>query len=159
MAKSKVNELASKLNSMKNPLFIGVSIAEVVKLKPFSVSLAGGNIILTEGEELFVCESLKKRTHKASIKGGNIKGELSISNYSEDVSGQVTYATSDGTLSGTLAGSLNGSAEGKATITDIEQSTTGGTITIDPEIKKGELVLVIPTADEQTWIAVDRIGG
>lgn len=132
MGNSKINELASKLNEMKNPSKIGTSIGEVVATEPFTVSIAGGAILLTEGEELRVAEKLKKTKYDATLEwtSGNMAGSATIA----DVG------------SGALA--VTGSS-GKSV----------GKITIDPKVKKGDNILVVPTDSEQTWIAVDRIGG
>lgn len=152
MGRSNVNALAAKLNKMKNIPHIGPCIGKVVKADPLTVSIADGVVQLVEGEELFVCESLKKRTCDAAISGGKLKGDISISNYSETVEGDVSI----GSVSGSLSGTLEGDASGKVEISGISQS--GATkITIDPKAKAGDEILVIPMEGEQAWIAVDRI--
>lgn len=152
MGRSNVNALAAKLNKMKNIPHIGPCIGKVVKADPLTVSIADGVVQLVEGEELFVCESLKKRTCDAAISGGKLKGDISISNYSETVEGDVSI----GSMSGSLSGTLEGGASGKVEISGISQS--GATkITIDPKVKAGDEILVIPMEGEQAWIAVDRI--
>lgn len=152
MGRSNVNALAAKLNKMKNIPHIGPCIGKVVKADPLTVSIADGVVQLVEGEELFVCESLKKRTCDAAISGGKLKGDISISNYSETVEGDVSI----GSVSGSLSGTLEGGASGKVEISGISQS--GATkITIDPKVKAGDEILVIPMEGEQAWIAVDRI--
>lgn len=152
MGRSNVNALAAKLNKMKNIPHIGPCIGKVVKADPLTVSIADGVVQLVEGEELFVCESLKKRTCDAAISGGKLKGDISISNYSETVEGDVSI----GSVSGSLSGTLEGDASGKVEISGISQS--GATkITIDPKVKAGDEILVIPMEGEQAWIAVDRI--
>ena len=133
MQNSNMNALAKKLNSMQNPIIIGPSIGKVTKKSPLTISIAGGKITLTEGEELEVCERLKKVRYDAKFtwEGGsltaNIEGETEDH---KSVTGSVTGAT-------------KGTEEGK--------------ITIDPKIKVGDKLLLIPAADEQTWVAVDRI--
>ena len=135
MQNSNTTALAEMLKGMKNPKLIGISIGEVIKTSPLTVSIASGLIVLTEGEDLNVCEKLKKKKYDAKFtwEGGsltaNITGETADSH--EAVTGSVT-------------GETKGTEEGK--------------ITIDPKIKKGDKVLVVPTVDEQSWIAVDRIG-
>lgn len=152
MGRSNVNALAAKLNKMKNIPHIGPCIGKVVKADPLTVSIADGVVQLVEGEELFVCESLKKRTCDAAISGGKLKGDISISNYSETVEGDVSI----GSVSGSLSGTLEGGASGKVEISGISQS--GATkITIDPKVKAGDEILVIPMEGEQAWIAVGRI--
>lgn len=151
MGRSNVNALAAKLNKMKNIPHIGPCIGKVVKADPLTVSIADGVVQLVEGEELFVCESLKKRTCDAAISGGKLKGDISISNYSETVEGDVSI----GSVSGSLSGTLEGGASGKVEISGISQS--GATkITIDPKVKAGDEVLVIPMEGEQAWIAVEQ---
>ena len=108
MQNSNTNELAKQLKAMRNPKLIGPSIGKVTKAKPLTVSIADGLILLTEGEDLSVCEKLKKKKYAAKF----------------------TW----------------------------EDETKEGHITIDPEIKKDDMVLVVPAADEQSWVAVDRIG-
>lgn len=181
MGRSNVNALAAKLNKMKNIPHIGPCIGKVVKADPLTVSIADGVVQLVEGEELFVCESLKKRTCDAAISGGKLKGDISISNYSETVEGDVSIGSVSGSLNGSitisssstvsgsasysvtgtsllgsLSGTLEGGASGKVEISGISQS--GATkITIDPKVKAGDEILVIPMEGEQAWIAVDRI--
>ena len=135
MANSKMHELAGKINSMKNPAVIGISIGTVVKTDPFTVTVAGEQVILVEGDELFVCRGLKEQTY-------------------EDAS----WEWEDGTLTASISGTT--SVEGESVSGTVDNPTSGsetGTLIIDPGIKPGDLVLVVPTADEQTWIAVDRI--
>lgn len=89
MQNSNLNALAQKLNEMKNPKLIGISVGKVTKKDPLTISIADGHVLLTKGEDLEVCEGITK---------------------------------------------------------------------LDPEIKKDDKVLVVPTADEQSWIVIDRIG-
>lgn len=110
MQNSNLTALAAELNKMKNPKLIGTSIGEVTKADPLTISIAEGLITLTEGEDLSVCEKLKKTEY------------------------EVKYTWESGDL------------------------PSSGKITIDPKVKKGDMVLVIPAADEQSWVAVDRIG-
>lgn len=42
---------------------------------------------------------------------------------------------------------------------DGEKKTIEGTITLDPDIKKNDLIVVVPKHGEQSWIAVGRISG
>ncbi len=133
MQGSNKNRLAGLLNSMKNPELIGPSIGKVTKAKPLTLSIADGKIILTEGEELEVCEKLKKMKYSAewTWTGGSLTAS-------------ITGTTSDDK---SVTGSVTGQTSG----------TEKGNITIDPKIKAGDMILVIPGADEQSWIAVDRI--
>lgn len=114
MPNSKINELARRLEKMKNPAEIGISIGEVIKKDPLTISIAGGLVKLVEGEELEVCENLKERVFE------NVRWE-----WEEDG----------------------------------ETKTREGTITIDPDIKKGDLIVVLPEHGEQSWIAAGRIAG
>ena len=135
MGSSKLNELAVKLNSMKNPSRIGVSIGKVVKTKPLSISIADGAAILVEGEELYVCDSLKEQTYDSS-----------------------EWEWSGGTLEASVTGST--SPEGESVTGSVTGATSGkekGSIKVDPHITKGDMILVVPMVDEQIWIAVDRI--
>jgi len=135
VANSKMHELAGKINSMKNPSVIGISIGTVVKTEPFTVTVAGEQVILVEGDELFVCRGLKEQIY-------------------EDAS----WEWEDGTLTASISGTT--SAEGESVSGAVDNPTSGsetGTLIIDPGINPGDFVLVVPTADEQTWIAVDRI--
>ncbi len=88
MQNSNMNALAKKLNSMQNPIVIGPSIGKVIKKSPLTISIAGGKVTLTKGEELEICEGLAN---------------------------------------------------------------------ISPAIEKDDKIFVVPAADEQTWVAVDRI--
>ena len=135
MANSNIYELANKLNAMKNPSLIGISIGEVINTDPFSVAIAGGQIILVEGEELYVAERLKKKAYAVEF-------EWTEGN----VTANVTWKTSPDSEG--VAGSATGTTSGKEK----------GTVKIDPAVEKGDMVFVVPTADEQTWIAIDRIG-
>lgn len=133
MQRSNVNRLANKLNEFKNPLHVGISVGEVVKKTPLKVAIAGGSIKLTEGEELLVCESLKE--HKVNAKWKWTGGSLTAA---------ITGETNQGdTVTGSVSGATSGTEEGK--------------ITIDPKVKVGDKLLLVPMVDEQTWIAVDRI--
>lgn len=122
MRNSNMHELANKLNQMKNPIHIGPSIAKVVKLEPFTVSIADGLILLTEGEELIVSDQLKNKKYKCKIKADDV------------------------TISG-----MQG--EDSITITDISINQDAE-ITIKPEIKVNDLILVVPLEGEQYWVAV-----
>lgn len=127
MQHSNLNILANNLNNMKNPKRIGTSIGKVVGLSPLTVSIAGGTVLLTEGEELTVSERLKDKTYACSLK----------------ISG------------GTLSGTLNGES---VSITNVSLNNTAE-ITIKPDIQIGDELVVIPMENEQSWIAIDRIGG
>jgi predicted ribosome-associated RNA-binding protein Tma20 len=119
VANSKIKELAGRLNEMKNPSLIGISVGTVINTNPFTLSIADGNILLAQGDVLEVCEALKKR---------RIRCEVSVPVLDN---------------SGAEIGKTDAGAEGY--------------IEIDPEIKKGDQIAVVPTADEQTWIAIGRI--
>jgi len=72
MQQSNLNMLASNLKEMKNPKHIGASIGAVVSISPVTVSIAGGGILLKEGEELHVSDRLKDITLDCVIE---IEGE------------------------------------------------------------------------------------
>lgn len=78
MQNSNLNMLANNLKQMRNPKHIGASIGTVVKVSPLTVSIAGGSILLTEGEELHVSERLKDKKYDCTIKieDGSITGTL-----------------------------------------------------------------------------------
>lgn len=78
MQNSNLNMLANNLKQMRNPKHIGASIGIVVKVSPLTVSIAGGSILLTEGEELHVSERLKDKKYDGTIKieDGSITGTL-----------------------------------------------------------------------------------
>ena len=134
MQNSNTNELAKQLKAMRNPKLIGTSIGKVTKANPLTVSIADGLVVLTEGEDLSVCEKLKKKKYTAKFTWEN--GSLTA-----NISGETA---SHEAVTGSVTGQTKGTEEGE--------------ITIDPEIKKGDMILVVPSADEQSWIAVDRIG-
>ena len=133
MQQSNVNALAQILKGHENPKLIGVSIGKVTKTSPLTVSIADGLITLAEGEELTVCEKLKKTKYDAKFTwtGGSLTASIEGETESHE------------TVTGAVTGSTKGTEE--------------GSITIDPKIKKGDKILVVPTADEQSWIAIDRI--
>ena len=72
MQHSNLNMLANNLKELKNPSHVGPSIGVVVKVNPVTVSIAGGNILLKEGEELHIGEHLKEKEYDCIIK---IEGE------------------------------------------------------------------------------------
>lgn len=80
MQHSNLNILASNLNKMKNPKYIGASVGAVVSASPITVSIAGGSILLKEGEELYISDRLKDKTLDCVIK---ITGE-------SDKTGKIT---------------------------------------------------------------------
>ena len=63
MQHSNLNMLANNLNQMKNPKHVGPSVGTVVKVSPLTVSIAGGSILLKEGDELYVSERLKNKKY------------------------------------------------------------------------------------------------
>lgn len=61
---SNLNALASKLNEMKNPQRIGVCVGEVTQVEDgkITVSIAGGSVRLSQGEELTLTETVKNKS-------------------------------------------------------------------------------------------------
>lgn len=68
MQNSNLNMLANRLKQMKNPSHVGPSIGIVVSVSPVTVSIAGGSILLKEGDELFVSDRLKDKEFDCVIK-------------------------------------------------------------------------------------------
>ena len=78
MQHSNLNMLANNLNQMKNPKHVGPSVGTVVKVSPLTVSIAGGSILLKDGDELYVSERLKNKKYDCVIKitNGSITGKM-----------------------------------------------------------------------------------
>ena len=127
MQHSNLNMLANNLNQMKNPTHVGPSVGKVVKTNPITINIAGGDIVLKEGEELYIGEHLKDKKYECTIKIEN----------------------------GSFTGKMNGDS---VTISEVAMNQKAE-ITIKPKLKKDELVFVVPLEGEQTWVAVDRVGG
>ena len=78
MQHSNLNMLANNLNQMRNQKHVGPSIGAIVKVNPLTVSIAGGSILLKEGDELYVSERLKDKKYDCTIKitDGSFSGKM-----------------------------------------------------------------------------------
>lgn len=90
-----------------------------------------------------------------SIAGGLISlvegEELYISDRLKDKKYSANVKISGATITGTMNGS-------SITITNATMNDSAE-ITIKPELQLNDLVFVVPLQGEQTWVAVDRVGG
>ena len=121
-------ELAKKFKNRDNKQQIGNVVGKVISVLPdLKVSILEGQIVLNK-EQLYI-SVLLENIYKREYEISNIVGK--------------TDAVNDG---GDNASSHFHSIE-----------TLKGTITFIDTLKVNDEVLLIPTADEQTWFIVDKV--
>lgn len=169
-------ELALEFKARNNPQKIGVVIGTVTSAEPFKASILDGQVVLDDSNT-YICRHLLQHEREFTMTGtqgitGEIQTTSSITgsgtgsiNGSAAISGSGSVCPESGSVSvsgtgnvdGSLNLSINGTTSGTGTITG--ENTGEGTITIKPTIKAGDMVLVIPSGDEQSFFIVDVLEG
>lgn len=157
------NDLAREFKKRDNKSMIGACIGTVISVQPLQATIYDGQIMIDQSNG-YICNHLLEHVRDYSMTGTNsISGEISINGTtigsgSVDGSGSIggTYATS-GSFSATGTISVNGSVNGSGTVSGSIEGT--GQITHKELLKAGDMVLVIPSGDEQKFFIVDILKG
>lgn len=162
-------QLAKEFRKRENPSIIGPCIGIISSVEPFAASILDGQISL-DSSNSYICDSLLEHTRDFTRTGtDNASGTLTLDGTvsgSHTESGTMTISgscslggnypsgspfesTGDTTITGTVSGSYTSESKGEGQ----------GTITLKRIIKSGDMILVIPSGDEQKFFIVDIIKG
>lgn len=124
-------QLAKEFKKRENPKPIGACIGMVTSVKPFAGSILDGQILL-DPSNTYVCNSLLELKSKFELTG------------TQQQSGSLSASCSYGSHN-------SYSASGSMTLE--------GEVTLKEVLKVGDMVLVLPAADEQKFFIIDIIKG
>lgn len=161
--------LAKEFRKRENPKTIGACIGTVTSVEPFAGNILDGEILLDQSNT-YVCNSLLTHERDFNRTGNDtVSGTISINGtvsggHSESGTISISGSCSAGgtypsgaSYSSSGSVSINGEVGGTCTI---ENTGTGeGKITLKTILKVGDLVLVLPAADEQSFFIIDIIKG
>jgi len=134
MAESWDIALAKKFKERENKLSIGNVVGNVISSFPnLKISILDGNVVLNK-EQLYCCES---------VLAGYTR-EIKTTDFSASGATSTHKLTSGGTLEDYTYTKIN-----------IPESTA--TMEYTDTLGVGDLVLLTPTVDEQTWFIIDKV--
>lgn len=134
MAESWDIGLAKRFKERENKPQIGNIVGKVISPSPdIKISILDGNVVLYK-EQLYCCEHVL----------AGYKRKIKITEFNTMAATSTHKLTSGGSL-----------ADYTYTSIDIPEANAEAEHT--DSLVEGDLVLVVPTADEQTWFIVDKI--
>lgn len=148
------NELAKQFKQRDNPSIIGAVIGKVISPMPdLKVSILDGIVILQK-EQLYITAGLKEKLYKTEIRGSK-SGDIQIRT--------ITYSQNEEILDDDFPKQRIKIVQETGTnqlyeITNLDMFDKENIkINLWFELKKGDEVLVIPSASEQQFFIVDIV--
>lgn len=124
-------QLAREFRKRENPKPIGACIGTVTSVKPFAGSILDGQILL-DPSNTYICNQLLERKSQFELSG------------TQQQSGSLSASCGYGSHN-------SYSANGNITL--------NGEVTLNEVLQVGDMVLVLPAANEQMFFIIDIIKG
>jgi hypothetical protein len=123
-------EIAKQLKKRDLKMPLGPLLGKVISIDPINISILGDKVILTE-KQCYLCSNL--------IEAHKRKADLKIEGYSVGAS------------------AIDSRGDSISTITIDNKEDYNAEITFKELLKKGDMVLCLPTSDGQTFFIIDKV--